>query len=53
MAVWLWLRDRARRAVVVFYDVNDDVAAWFEQLVESFLPFVNAHRKRQHLVVGL
>jgi len=33
---WLWLRDRARRSVVAFYDVNDDVAAWFERLVGAF-----------------
>jgi hypothetical protein len=24
--VWLWLRDRAKRTVVAFYDVNDDVS---------------------------
>lgn len=36
ITVWLWLRDRARRAVVAFYDVNDEVATWFESLVTAF-----------------
>lgn len=36
VTVWLFLRDRARRAVVVFYDVNDAVATWFEDLVAAF-----------------
>jgi len=34
--VWLWLRDRARRTVVTFYDVNDEVEHWFGALVGSF-----------------
>jgi hypothetical protein len=33
--VWLILRDRARRAVVVFYDVNDEAAEWFQRLVDA------------------
>jgi len=33
--VWLWYQDRSRRTVVAFYDVNDEAAAWFEQLVEA------------------
>jgi hypothetical protein len=31
---WLWLHDRARRSVVAFYDVNDDVERWFENVVD-------------------
>ena len=34
--VWLWLRDRARRSVVTFYQVEDEHAQWFAQLVEAF-----------------
>ncbi|RZU66458.1 uncharacterized protein DUF4236 [Microterricola gilva] len=32
---WLFLRDRARRTVVVFYDVNDRDAEWFEAMTAS------------------
>jgi hypothetical protein len=35
-AFWLWQRDRARRSVVAFYDVNDAPAQWFTQLVDTF-----------------
>jgi DNA polymerase-3 subunit epsilon len=31
-AVWLRLSHHARRSVVVFYDVNDEHDAWYEQL---------------------
>jgi hypothetical protein len=34
--VWLGLRDNARRSVVAFYDVNDDVERWFASAVEGF-----------------
>ena len=34
--VWLVLRERARRSVVAFYDVNDEVAVWFQSLVDRF-----------------
>jgi hypothetical protein len=33
---WLWLRDRARRSVVTFYQVEDRHAQWFAGLVEAF-----------------
>lgn len=33
--VWLWFRDRSRRTVVAFYEVNDDAAEWFARLVEA------------------
>jgi hypothetical protein len=32
---WLWQRDRARRSVVAFYDVNDEAERWFEDLVAA------------------
>jgi hypothetical protein len=32
---WLWLRDRARGRVVAFFDVNDDVAGWFDRVVQA------------------
>lgn len=32
---WLVLRDRARRAVIVFYDVNDEAAEWFQRLADQ------------------
>jgi hypothetical protein len=34
--VWLFMRDRAARAVVAFYDVNDDAARWFQRVVTAF-----------------
>jgi hypothetical protein len=33
--VWLWYWDRARRTVVAFYDVNDEAATWFQQLIKA------------------
>jgi hypothetical protein len=33
---WLFQYDRARRTVVLFYDVNDKPAQWFESLVTSW-----------------
>ncbi len=33
---WLWLRDRARRSVVTFYQVEDGHAEWFAGMVEAF-----------------
>src|ERR1700683_3265934 len=36
LSFWLYQRDRARRSVVVFYDVEDDHARWFASLVENF-----------------
>jgi hypothetical protein len=32
---WVWLWDRARRSVVVIYDVNDAPAQWFSELVDA------------------
>lgn len=33
--IWLILRDRTRRAVVAFYDVNDEAATWFQHVVDA------------------
>jgi hypothetical protein len=34
--VWLGLRDKARRTVVAFYDVEDEHARWLADLVSAF-----------------
>ncbi len=36
LVAWLHQRDGARRSVVAFYDVEDEHAQWFTQLVETF-----------------
>ena len=36
LCVWLFLRDHAARTVVLFYDVNDAHAAWFDLLVTQW-----------------
>ena len=36
LVVWLHQRDSARRSVVAFYDVEDEHARWFTELVETF-----------------
>lgn len=33
---WLFLRDAAKRKVVLFYDVNDSAASWFDSLVGNW-----------------
>lgn len=40
---WLWLRDRARRTVVAFYDVNDSPADWFQGLIDASNALAGAH----------
>ncbi|MCV7380929.1 hypothetical protein BST11_12595 [Mycobacterium alsense] len=34
--IWLYFNDQARRTVVLFYDVHDDAAWWFENLVTEW-----------------
>lgn len=34
-AIWLQLRDRARRSVVVFYEVSGEASAWFEAVAAA------------------
>jgi hypothetical protein len=34
--VWVYLRDKVKRSVVVFYDVQDQAAERFQQLVDGF-----------------
>jgi hypothetical protein len=41
---WLFLRDKARRTVVLFYDVNDAPAAWFDSLVGSWPWLIQAQQ---------
>jgi hypothetical protein len=33
--IWIWFNDKSRRTVVAFYDVNDEAANWFQQLVDA------------------
>jgi hypothetical protein len=42
--VWLGLRDKARRTVVAFYDVEDEHARWLTDLVAAFEGLASAHR---------
>jgi hypothetical protein len=42
--VWLYLRDRARRSVVVFYEVDGEPAARFERLAAAHYFSAQAHR---------
>ncbi|MDQ7906230.1 DUF4236 domain-containing protein [Phytohabitans sp. ZYX-F-186] len=42
--VWLYLRDRARRSVVVFYQVDGEPAACFERLAAAHQFSAQAHR---------
>ena len=39
---WLFLRDKARRTVVLFYDVNDAPATWFDAMVTNWAWLVGA-----------
>jgi hypothetical protein len=43
-AIWLFFHDRARRSVVAFYDVNDETAEWFDELVSAFEQLSQANR---------
>lgn len=36
LVAWMYQRDRARRSVVAFYDVEDEHARWFTELVATF-----------------
>lgn len=42
--VWLGLRDKAKRTVVAFYDVEDEHASWLTQLVAAFDALASANR---------
>jgi hypothetical protein len=42
--VWLGLRDKARRTVVAFYDVEDEHARWLTDLVAAFEALASAHK---------
>jgi hypothetical protein len=51
-AWWLRQRDLARKAVVVFYDVNDQYAQNFETLINEFAWVSDAQRKRRVMAHG-
>jgi hypothetical protein len=44
LSVWLMLRDSAKRSVVLFYDVDDAPAAWFDGLVSTW-PVIASSQK--------
>lgn len=41
---WLFQRDAAKRKVVLFYDVNDSAATWFDSLVAQWPWFTDAQK---------
>ncbi|WP_019927615.1 DUF4236 domain-containing protein [Nocardia sp. BMG111209] len=41
---WLILNDKARRTVVLFYDIGDEHYAWFDALVANWAWFTGSHR---------
>lgn len=43
-ALWLGLRDKAKRVVVAFYDVEDEHALWLTELVVAFEALASADR---------
>ncbi len=42
--IWLGLRDKARRTVVAFYDVQDEHASWLTGLVATFERLASANK---------
>jgi hypothetical protein len=44
LCIWLFLRDAAKTKVVLFYDVNDDAASWFDNLVGQWGWLSDAHK---------
>jgi hypothetical protein len=42
--IWLGLRDKAKRTVVAFYDVEDEHATWLTELVAAFAALASANR---------
>jgi hypothetical protein len=43
-AIWLFLRDKARKSVVLFYDVADADERWFESVVEAATVVASSQR---------
>lgn len=41
LAIWLYAKDKARRTVVAFYEVNDAAASRFQSVVDSFVHMMN------------
>jgi DNA polymerase-3 subunit epsilon len=50
--VWVYLRDKAKRSVVVFYDVQDEAAVRFQQLVDGFAALRTAQAAWQVVAGG-
>jgi hypothetical protein len=50
---WLALNDHARRSVVVFYDVNDAQAVWFQQMVAACAQLASAQGSWRVVESGL
>jgi hypothetical protein len=44
VCVWLVLNDRARKTVVLFYDVGDEHFAWFDSLVRTWGWFTGSQK---------
>lgn len=44
LAVWLYLRDRGRKSIVVFYDVEGTAATGFEQVAAALAELARAQR---------
>jgi hypothetical protein len=52
LAWWLRQRDMARKAVVAFYDVNDEYAQRFETLIQGFGWVQASQRNRRMVAIG-
>ena len=57
---WMFLRDAAKKKVVLFYDVNDGAAEWFDELVANWAQLSDAQKLwrtvesgASHIVVSL
>jgi hypothetical protein len=44
LCVWLVLNDKARKTVVLFYDVSDEHYSWFDSLVTTWTWFTGSQR---------
>ncbi|MDQ1206425.1 hypothetical protein QE377_002784 [Microbacterium sp. SORGH_AS 862] len=44
LCIWLFLRDAAKRKVVLFYDLNDLSAAWYNSIVDRWSWFTGSQR---------
>lgn len=44
LCVWLFLRDQAKRTVVLFYDVHDVPSEWFDSLVTAWAQLASSQK---------